>query len=252
MHFLLSRENHSHYKMTSHYQLALFDGDDNRVNLLRHFEYFCQIPKNCLLIIFYNQSHYIEDDIWTSLRKIPQIKFQQCVHPVNELLNTLHREIRNYLCVHVICDEQPNYATDLMIVLNKHEHLRLLKLNRSDIDVKAIIHRLQQFNEERKIPTHMLNKELIFDDYRCPRCSKQFQAYHTLEEHDQDNHLDATFKNIHLDYGAKIPFNKRRHPDDRHKDELYCLSCSYGYQTLEARESHLENCHPDADKDPLV
>ncbi|CAF2083149.1 unnamed protein product [Rotaria magnacalcarata] len=119
-------------------------------------------------------------------------------------------------------------------------------INGSNIAVEAIICRLRQFNDLASDLSKILNSKLIFHNYQCPRCSKTFALNQDLEQHFNENHVPITTNNVHMDYLGNLKPNEKSHPDDRYKAELHCLVCCYGWQTLEARENHIIQDHPNA------
>ncbi|CAF1576339.1 unnamed protein product [Rotaria sp. Silwood1] len=204
-------------------QLVLFDGDNN---------------------------HQIEKYILNDLKCISQVKLVKCANPADQLLKTAYTEVATYCYVHVICDEKPNYMQDLIKIHKKHTNIHFMGMNRSNIYVQPIIYRLQQYNDLAGISSSIiLNNKLILDNYQCPRCSKTFKLHQDLEQHYQENHVSITINNIYMDYLGMLKAKKKSDPDERHKCELYCLVCRYGWQTFEARENHIISEHPNATAD---
>ncbi|CAF3714376.1 unnamed protein product [Rotaria sordida] len=233
-------------------QLVLFDGDNNRINLINQINQLSQIPSNCDFIIFYNHLDRIEEYILNDLKRISQVKLVKCVDVADQLLRIAYKEVVTYFYVHVICDEKPNYMHDLIKIHKKHINIHFIGMNRSNIYVQSIIYRLQQYNDLADISSSIiLNNKFILDNYQCPRCSKTFKLHKDLEQHYSDTHVTITINNVHVDYLGMLKPKKKSDPDERHKCELYCLVCCYGWQTLEARENHITNEHPNATADDL-
>jgi hypothetical protein len=227
-------------------QLVLFDGTDDRGNVLKNVKDLSEIPSNCDFRIFCNESN---TTIEKSLKdfKIPShVKVYKSSDPAAQMSDILNQNICKCSFILVIWDELAICKFKWSKTKEVQMNTSITQNNPSDVTVKSILDKLHRHAREENTNALVPIDSQLFPSHQCPLCSQSFHLNNDLREHCENEHISITLDDIDADYFATITFNKRSHPEDRYKMELHCMLCNHGFQTLGARYNHQKKKHKGA------
>ena len=85
-------------------QVVLFDGDDQRTEVLDDIKQLSQIPARCDFYIYCNETDPIFDKILQHLSVIPQVRLRRSADPVSQRMSEfLEKNIDKYSFFLIIC-----------------------------------------------------------------------------------------------------------------------------------------------------